>query len=131
MQNSHRQLYESMGYLLYAVATADRSLHPTEVAEVKKIVTEEWLDWEDSTDPFGSDAAHAIFIVFDYLCTTEIPGEDAFRQFADFVATHPPVLSRPLTEKILRSARKVAHARAGLNKSELTLLARLEKLLIA
>ncbi|HXH19315.1 MAG TPA: hypothetical protein VNJ07_09560, partial [Chitinophagales bacterium] len=70
--------YQKLGHLCYAIAAADEKLTPAETSQLKRLVTEEWLEVEDSLDEYGEDAAFQAEIVFDWLSDSYVSSEDAF-----------------------------------------------------
>jgi len=123
------ELYQNLGKLFYAVAMADKKVVPEEVEKLKEAVRKYWLQVDDIEDEFGTDAAHQIEIVFDWLQNEEKDGEHYFREFTDFYKEHPSKFNDKIKQLILRTAYDIASSFAGRNKSELILLAKLKMLL--
>lgn len=121
--------YQMLGYLCYAIAAADEKLTPAEAAQLKRLVTDEWLEVEGSLDEYGEDAAFQTEIVFDWLSDSRVSSEEAFRIFSDFFTAHPQFFNNSLKKGIWSTANAVAEAFHGKNKAEIELLARLKKLL--
>ena len=72
-------LYQLLGQIFYAAAQADKTVRPEEIAELKQIVKDDWLDLENTVDEFNSDSAYQIEIVFDYLVDKDIIQENVIR----------------------------------------------------
>jgi len=121
--------YQKLGYLCYAIAAADKKLTPAEAEQLKRLVTAEWLEVEDSLDEFGGDAAFQTEIVFDWLSEQYVSSENAFKVFSDFFTAHPQFFNNSLKKGIWNTANFIADAFHGKNKEEKELLARLKKLL--
>lgn len=120
--------YEHMAFLGYSIAAADKKVHSKEIAALRQLLRKEWLELEDSVDEFGSDAAFQIETVFDWLIENSPSSEYAFEKFHRFVKEHPAFI-KGLKQNILKTAGGIADAFSGINKTELSLLFRLEKLL--
>lgn len=59
--------YRLLGRLFYSVAQVDDVIREEEFKAVKAAVREEWLDFDETFDAFGSDSAFQIEFVFDFL----------------------------------------------------------------
>jgi len=132
MYSKHKWLtfYRKLGFLLYSVAAVDKQVSPAEIDTLKREIQKNWLDFEDTADAFGSDAAFQIASVFDWLNNESYAAADAFREFEDFVRENPDFINQPaIKDRILFSANRIAFAFYGNNKKELTLLHQLERLL--
>jgi hypothetical protein len=121
--------YQNLGKLFFAIAAADQKVTPEEVSVVKNHVTAHWLDLEDSMDYFGSDAAHQIEIVFDYLVDEMPDAETCYRDFADFRKKHDSVFKPEVKDLVWKTSEAIASSFNGKNKSELVMLSRLAQLL--
>ncbi|GIV34427.1 MAG: hypothetical protein KatS3mg031_1962 [Chitinophagales bacterium] len=122
-------LYERLGNLFYAIAAADRGVRQKEETRLLEKIQSIWAPAESSSDAFGTDLAHYIFISFDFLHAQQADPETAFRQFEDFYRTHASAFSPQVKKNILRTAEAIAEAFSGINKCERAYLSRLEKLL--
>ncbi len=123
-----KEFYQNLGKLFYAVAIADHSVHTKEIDRLKEVVREYWLELDEIEDEYGSDAAFQIETVFDWLLDYEKDGEECYEEFEEYYTDHK-VLFRPEVEQLVMStARAIAAAFAGSNKSELVLLGRLQLL---
>lgn len=121
--------YQKLGHLCYAIAAADKKLTSAEETALKRLVTAEWLEVEDSLDEFGEDAAFQTEIVFDWLHERHVSSEDAFGVFSKFFTAHPQFFNNSLKKGIWNTANAVADAFHGKNRAESELLAHLKKLL--
>ncbi|TDQ30886.1 hypothetical protein [Zeaxanthinibacter enoshimensis] len=123
------ELYQHLGRLFYAVANADKKIHPKEIDALLKDVRRYWLDIDEGVDETGSDAAYQIEIVFDWLMAEEMEPQDHFKEFSDFYRENKELFSPRIKELTRKTARDIAGSFAGKNKSELILLAKIDQLL--
>ncbi len=114
--------YKELGRLLYAIAAADGSVSDKEVATLKRIVSQELVPQEASTDHFGTDQAYITEFEFDVLADRSASAEGAFDSFIVYMARHKNDLDPERKELIYRAADAVANAFHGVNKAELPLL---------
>jgi uncharacterized tellurite resistance protein B-like protein len=119
--------YKELGRLLYAIAAADGKVADKEVATLKRIVSEELVPQEASTDHFGTDQAYITEFEFDVLADRSASSEGAFDSFIAYMARHKTDLPPERRELIYRAADAVANAFHGVNKAELPLLIELRK----
>ena len=76
--------YQKMGELFYAIAAADKVVRKAEYDILKNIVAEQWKNLDDYEDPFHSDAAYQIEVVFDWFDYEQLDASDCFESFADY-----------------------------------------------
>jgi uncharacterized tellurite resistance protein B-like protein len=119
--------YKELGRLLYAIAAADGKVTDKEVVTLKRIVSEQLVPQEVSTDHFGTDQAYITEFEFDVLLDRNASPEGAFDSFIAYMAGHKHHLGREKRELIYRAADAVANAFHGVNKAELPLLIELHK----
>ena len=118
--------YQVLGRLFYAAAQADNEVRPEEVEAMKQLVSEEWLDVEETFDDFNSDSAYQIEIVFDYLLSNDELVEDAIGDLKEFKKIHSSLFTDDMNTLILTTANRIASAFAQKNKSELVFLSQLQ-----
>ncbi|NND94179.1 MAG: hypothetical protein HKN45_04890 [Flavobacteriales bacterium] len=123
------RFYQHLGELFYAVAKADKVVRKEEERTLKAIISEEWLDLEDTEDEFHTDAAYQIESVFDALNDSDSEAEHWFEDFKLFKESHEQLFTPKVKELIMRTANSIASSFSGTNKSELDMLLRLELLL--
>lgn len=129
-QNKRKELYQNLGKLFYAIAMADKKVHPTEIKKLREAVDKQWLDVDEVTDEFGTDAAYQIEIVFDWLLEQEERESDVyFEEFSVYYKEHKEVFTSKIKSLVWKTADGIASSFAGKNKSELVLLAKLKSLL--
>ncbi|MCZ4319070.1 hypothetical protein O4H26_08715 [Aequorivita viscosa] len=121
--------YQKMGELFYAIAAADNVVRKTEYDALKNIVTEKWKDLDDYEDPFHTDAAYQIEVVFDWFDYEQLDANDCFDSFADYKKENPKLFTTERKKLIWETADAIASSFAGKNKSELIMLAKLKMLL--
>ena len=121
--------YQKMGELFYAIAAADKVVRETEYQALKDLVTTEWKKLDNSQDPFHSDAVSQIEVVFDWFDYEQLDANDCFDSFADYKKNHPSLFTEERKKLILQTADAIASSFAGKNKSELIMLAKLNKIL--
>lgn len=119
--------YKEFGRLLYSIAAADGVVSDKEVATLKRIVTEELVPLETSTDHFGSDQAFITEFEFDVLADRSASSEGAFDSFIAYMSGHKKDLDAERKDLIYRAADAVANAFHGVNKAELPLLIELRR----
>ncbi len=120
--------YQKTGELFYAVAAADKIVRTQEFDTLKEVVNTLWRPMEHYEDEFGEDAAYQMEIVFDWLDYESLDAEDCFDDFKDFYHNHPSLFSEKRKQLILKTAHKIAASFSGKNKSELTLLGKIQLL---
>lgn len=124
-----RDFYESLAKLFYAVAAADKKIRQEETEALKRIVQEEWLKLEESTDEFGADAAYQIEIIFDWLEENRPDPEEAWQEFREYRESHSKLFTKRVKDLTWKTAEAIAGAFRGKNKSELIALYDLKSIL--
>ncbi|MBK8228093.1 MAG: TerB family tellurite resistance protein [Flavobacteriales bacterium] len=119
--------YKELGRLLYAIAAADGKVSDNEVRTLKRVVSEQLVPQEVSTDHFGTDQAYITEFEFEVLAERGASVEGAFDSFIAYMARHRHDLTAERKELIYRCADAVASAFHGVGKAELPLLAELHK----
>lgn len=121
--------YQLLGRIFFAVAQADKVIRPEEISELKQIVKDVWLDVDESTDDFNSDAAFQIEIVFDYLLNSDVIVEDTINDLKVFKKMHSSLFTTSIKDLIMETAFRIASSFAKRNKSELVFLSQLHLVL--
>ncbi len=129
MKLNYQNLYENLGRLFYAIAAADQNVRPEEIEKLKTLVGKEWLPLENSTDNFGTDAAHYISIAFEYCLSESVSPADAYSLFSTYYEEHETAITKDLKRKIKTTASAIANAFAGKNKKEQKVIDQLSTLL--
>lgn len=119
--------YKELGRLLYAIAAADGRVSDKEVRMLKKVVSEQLVPQEVSTDHFGTDQAYVTEFEFEVLADRGASAEGAFDSFIAYMARHKNDLTPERKALIYRCADAVAGAFHGVGKAELPWLIELHK----
>lgn len=122
------ELYQSLGKLFYSVAKADHSVHMKEMEKLREAVKDHWLDVDDIEDEYGTDAAFQIISVFDWLLEYAKESDEIYEEFEAFYMEHKILFTPEIQNLAMSTARAIAAAFHGSNKSELVLLGRLKLL---
>lgn len=122
------RFYQELGKLFYAIAFADRKVHPKEVQALLKNIRDYWVNLDGVKDEFGTDAAYQIEIVFDWLESTTTESEELFREFKAYYKEDSSSFTPKVKSLVLHTANEIAGSFAGKNKAELIMLAKLANL---
>ena len=117
--------YQLLGRVFYATAQADSEINEEEVTDLKQVVKEQWLEVEDTTDEFDSDAAYQIEIVFDYLLENDVTSDNVLNDLEEFKSVHSSLFTSGMSKLIMDTSSKIASSFAKRNKSELVFLSKL------
>lgn len=121
------KFYQNLGKLFYAIALADKQVHEFEINKLKSIVKKQWLDIDTIVDAYDTDAAYQIEIVFDWLNKEDyLNAKSCFDDFINYKNEQPHLFKNEVKKLILKTANAIAASFAGLNKSELVMLAKLD-----
>lgn len=121
--------YQKMGELFYAIAAADSVVREVEYETLKTTVLEKWKNLDGYEDPFHTDAACQIEVVFDWFDYEQLDANDCYDSFADYKKENSKLFTQERKELIWKTADAIANSFAGKNKSEVTMLAKLKILL--
>ena len=121
--------YQKMGELFYSIAAADKVVRKEEYDTLKRIVSDQWKNLDEYEDPFHTDAAHQIEVVFDWFDYEQLDANDCFESFADFYKEKRSLFNQERKELIWKTTNAIATSFAGKNKSEVILLAKLKNLM--
>ena len=119
------EFYQNLGLLFYAIAAADKHVHPDEFNKLKELVKQQWLDVDILEDQYHTDAAYHIEIVFDWLNNGLYEADICFNSFLKYKKQNTTLFTKDIKKLITKTAHAVANAFSGLNKSELMMLAKL------
>jgi uncharacterized tellurite resistance protein B-like protein len=122
-----RKFYSELGKLLYAIAAVDGRIHAKESATMKRVVSEQLVPQEASTDHFGTDQAYITEFEFDVMAENGESSEEVFDSFAIYLTQHRERLCDEQKELVMRVADVVAHAFHGVHAKELRMLAELRR----
>lgn len=121
--------YQQLGKLFYSIAAVDKTVHEEEIEKLKKIVHQEWLPLENTFDVFGSDSAHQIEIVFDWLAENDCDFKQIVPDLKIFSSVHSSLFTPQVNALIIKTAKAIASSFAGKNKSEHVLISQLNAVL--
>jgi hypothetical protein len=121
------QFYQNLGKLFYAIAASDGSVRDIEFDKLKLCVKKQWLEIDVIEDAFGTDAAYQIEVVFDWLnYEEELNAKVCYDDFIVYKNDQNHLFTKEVKRLILKTASSIAYAFAGINKSELIMLAKLD-----
>jgi hypothetical protein len=120
---------KAIGYLVYAVASADKHVSEEEKKAVHDIVNERWQVLADQEDPFGVRALDFIDKMMLVLDEKHLNSEDAFELFKEEFLANGELFTTEIKDFIIDVCIKTGSSFNLMNKSELVLISRVEKLL--
>jgi hypothetical protein len=107
MENFKREIFEQLGKLFYAVAS-DQHVSAMASGELKMLLRKDWLtERERPSEDKVSEAAHLIGLTVDTLAAGQVPGREAFSDFAAFYRIHQEQFSSALKQRILETAESI------------------------
>jgi len=120
------KFYQNLGKLFYAIAASDKVVRDVEFDKLKELVKKLWLDVDELEDPFDTDAAYQIEIVFDWLNREEdLNVKACFNDFFNYKNEQGHLFTKQVNSLIMYTASAIAESFSGKNKSELIILATL------
>jgi hypothetical protein len=124
-----QKVAEAIGYVVYAVASAD-----TRVSDEEKQVVEQYLRENQKMlvhleDPTGTKSVEIILKKMDFLHQEKMKSEKAFQIFSERYIADKKLFSAEIKQLILDLCIKAAVAVNRMNKSELVVLSQIELLL--
>lgn len=120
---------KAIGYLVYAVASADNYVAPEEKQIVHDIINENWRILADKEDPFGVRALDFIDKMLGVLEDKHVDSEASIELFKEVYDENRDQFTPELKKFILDVCIKTGSAFNRMNKSELVLISRIEILL--
>lgn len=128
MKVDNRDIFEQIGNLFYSIA-ADQHIKSLEVAELKMLISKEWLPPSSQAGEFPlSEEAHSIFIAMDTMQANQNKATEAYQEFARFFGLHPEVFTTELKRNIYRTAEEIVELFKADNFKENTRLSALKDL---
>lgn len=125
------QIAKAIGFIVYAVASADKHVSPEEKQIVHEIINENWEIVADHEDPFGVRALDFIDKMMVVLDEKKVDSEKAFSLFKEVFEANRNLFTPGMNNFIVTICIKTAAAFNQMNKAELVLLSRIELLLKA
>ncbi len=123
------QVAKAIGYLIYAVASADNHVSPEEKRIVHEVINEQWKILADEEDPFGARALDFIDKIIVAMDEKQVESSMALELFKGIYTEKKELFTPELKQFILAICIKTGSAFNRMNKSELVLLSRIELLL--
>ena len=123
------EMLHALSYLFYAVAHADRHVDTSERLKIHQVVNENWQLLAAKGDPFGVKAMEMIDRMVTELTEDDYDTEKAFERFKKVFEEHPEFFTPEIKEFVLEVCIRTANTFNQLNKSELVILSRIERLL--
>lgn len=106
MKIDTRDIFEQIGNLFYAIA-ADQHVKPLEVAELKSLISKDFLPRNHGIEQVVPDETHFIIMAMDSLHGNQISAKAAFNDFSKFYQLHPEVFTSELKQKICDTALEI------------------------
>lgn len=127
MKIDNRDVFEQIGNVFYAIA-AEQHVKPLEVAELKSVITNDWLP-RNLNDSMISDEAHGILIAMDTAEANNITAKEAFTDFVRFYKMHPDAFRVEVQKRMMDTAVKITKIFEADNPNQNSQLIALKKLL--
>lgn len=106
MKIDNKDIFEQIGNLFYAIA-ADQNVKPIEVAELKSLISKDWLP-RNLNERVVSDATHCILVTMDSLKGNNATAKEAYNEFSKFYSLYPEVFSNDVKQRMLDTALEIA-----------------------
>ncbi|TCK64822.1 tellurite resistance protein TerB [Winogradskyella wandonensis] len=113
-----KELSQKLGCLFYAIANADGKLSNEEYDRFISFTKKKWKHLGAEDYKYMKDA-------FNELKASNANPNDCYSDFVEYLKHNPSLFSEELKRLILKTANKIAYSFAGINKSELIMLAKL------
>nr|NQU91068.1 hypothetical protein [Bacteroidota bacterium] len=129
---NYKDYYTALGQLVYAVAMADGNIQNEEVSKVFHFAVSQIVDLE-SVSGHGREALQAFYTEkeFSRLRNKNVPMEEAFDYFTNFLEQNKNHLDAKMKKTCLNVMEKVAMAYNGIEDSEQKLIDEVKKKLEA
>ena len=125
----YKNFYSEVGKLLYALAKADGSITSEEINAIHKLVLDDMIPLESSTDEFGTDSAFYIEMEFDYLNENFYDPDLAFNSFIDYVNEHYSAFNETLKLAVYNLANRLTMSYHETNIKDHYMMEKLKKVL--
>jgi uncharacterized tellurite resistance protein B-like protein len=123
------EILHALSYLFYAVAHSDRHVDTSERLKIHQVVNENWQLLAVKGDPFGIKAMEMIDRMVTELTEDDYDTEKAYEQFKKVFEEHPEFFTPEMKEFVLEVCIRTANTFNQMNKSELVILSRIERLI--
>jgi ABC-type Zn uptake system ZnuABC Zn-binding protein ZnuA len=124
-----QKVAEAIGYVLYAVASADKRISTEEKQVIEQYLRENQKKLVRLEDPTGKKSVEIILKKIDFLLLEKMKSEMAFQLFSERYQTYKKLFSAEIKQLIIDLCIKAAVAVNRMNKSELVVLSQIELLL--
>ena len=112
------ELSKNIGAIFYAIAKADGNLSYEEYCRFIDYTEKKWSH-------LSKDEYKYMKETFNELQACNANPNTCYTNFVEYLRSNPALFTKDLKSLILKTANKIAHSFAGINKSELILLAKL------
>lgn len=126
----YKNFYSEVGKLLYALAKADGNITEEEIKAIHKLVLNDLVPLEDSTDEFGTDSAFYVEMEFDYLNENFYDPDVAFDSFVEYVEEHYTAFDDNLKQAVYRVAETLTNSFHETNIKDHRIIIKLKKMLL-
>lgn len=123
------KFYQQLGRVFFLVANADKHIHENEVAALKKIVNDVWLDHDHTFDELETDTGYQIEYMFDFLIANPKSENAILDDFTEFVSDYKDLFTIKANMLIVGTGQAIADAFAGTNKEEQRILDKIKLIL--
>ena len=124
-----QKVAEAIGYVLYAVASADKRISPEEKQVIELYLRNNQKTLMNLEDPTGTKSVEIILEKMDFLLHQKMKSEMAFQLFSELYQADKKLFSAEIKQLISDICIKAAVAVNRMNKSELVVLSQIELLL--
>ena len=124
-----QKVAEAIGYVLYAVASADKRIYPEEKQVIELYLCKNQNMLVHPEDLAGAKSVEIILEKMDFLLHQKMKSEMAFQLFSERYKADKKFFSAEIKQLILDLCIKAAVAVNRMNKSELVVLSQIELLL--
>ena len=124
-----QKVAEAIGYVLYAVASADKRISPEEKQVIEQYLRENQKKLVRLEDPTGKKSVEIILKKIDFLLLEKMKSEMAFQAFSERYQADKKLFSAEIKQLIIDLCINSAVAVNRMNKSELVVLSQIELLL--
>lgn len=124
-----QKVAEAIGYVLYAVASADKRISPEEKQVIELYLCKNQNMLVHPEDLAGAKSVEIILEKMDFLLHQKMKSEMAFQLFSERYQADKKLFSAEIKQLILDLCIKAAVAVNRMNKSELVVLSQIELLL--
>ncbi|CAL2095645.1 conserved protein of unknown function [Tenacibaculum sp. 190130A14a] len=122
--NFNEDFYIAITHLFYSFSMIDKTITIQEKKEIVWAIKEEW-----ATNEYGFNSEELIYETMRNLINGNLSAEKAYDFFKSFFLTNNSFFNNEVNIELLDTCYKICNANNSKNKSELILLAKLQKLI--